>query len=369
MVPAGCNSNCRACAHREWSMEQSLSQKHEFLSKILAPWSNLIEPVRTVYGTERWQYRAKVSLCAEWQNEQWTFGTISRNEFTPIPQCPVHAPIVAKTIELLQQHLPSSNKFNLAFLLQTQAQCILVLKQREVPATKWFTAAFEKELRAIGIEGFWIHLNPSAGRRMFEKTQWVKLFGEKRSKDRQGLWYGPGAFQQLIPELYFESVQEASSFLNPNENSAVIDLYCGTGTTLREWTSKGAAALGIELGGEAVECATLNVPQATVLRGACRQRVPQIALWANQMRQIGKMVTLYVNPPRTGIEPEVLQWIAAEKPKRIAYLSCSPGTLSKNLSYLCENGYSISRIIPFDFFPQTRHVEGLVLLNSIIIPQ
>ncbi len=363
MVPAGCNSNCRACAHREWSMEQSLSQKHAFLTNTLAPWSNLIEPVRTVYGTERWHYRAKVSLNAEWQKGQWTFGTISRDEFIPIPQCPIHAPVVAKTIGLLQQYLPNSNKFNLAFLLQTQAQCILVLKQNQAPATNWFTPNFEDKLRSIGIEGLWIHLNPSAGKRMFEKTQWIKLFGEKRSKDEQGLWHGPGAFQQLIPELYLESVQEASTFLNPNENSAVVDLYCGTGTTLREWTSKGAAALGVELGGEAVECATQNVPQAKVLRGACRQRVPQIALWANEMQQIGKTVSLYVNPPRTGIEPEVLHWIAAAKPVCIAYLSCSPGTLSKNLSFLCENGYKVSRIIPFDFFPQTRHVESLVLLN------
>jgi tRNA/tmRNA/rRNA uracil-C5-methylase (TrmA/RlmC/RlmD family) len=352
-------------------MEQSLAQKFSFLNKTLEPWSKSIEQVRSVDEIERWHYRSKVSLNADWQGGRWTFGTLSRDEFIPIPQCPVHSPIVARTIAILEAHLPNPSNFTLAFLLQTQAQCILVLKQKDLPTTHWFTLQVEEELRQAGVEGFWIHLNPSAGRRMFEKTTWINLFGEKLSQDEQGLWYGPGAFQQLIPRLYLDSIRETSAFLNPTANSAVVDLYCGTGTTLREWTRKGAVTLGIELGGEAVECAKLNVPKAEILRGACRQRVPQIALWANKARNAGNELLLYVNPPRTGIEPEVLQWIVNEgKPRRIAYLSCSPGTLSKNLKFLCENGYRVSKIVPFDFFPQTKHVESLVLLNSIkILPQ
>jgi 23S rRNA (uracil1939-C5)-methyltransferase len=49
----------------------------------------------------------------------------------------------------------------------------------------------------------------------------------------------------------------------------------------------------------------------------------------------------------------------------MAYLSCSAGTLNRDLSILCSTGYLVERIIPFDFFPQTIHVESLVLLSRI----
>jgi tRNA/tmRNA/rRNA uracil-C5-methylase (TrmA/RlmC/RlmD family) len=75
---------------------------------------------------------------------------------------------------------------------------------------------------------------------------------------------------------------------------------------------------------------------------------------------------LYVNPPRTGLEDGIADWITSfMKPSRMAYLSCSAGTLNRDLSILCSTGYLVERIIPFDFFPQTIHVESLVLLSRI----
>jgi tRNA/tmRNA/rRNA uracil-C5-methylase (TrmA/RlmC/RlmD family) len=74
---------------------------------------------------------------------------------------------------------------------------------------------------------------------------------------------------------------------------------------------------------------------------------------------------LYVNPPRTGIEGEVLKWIVTSfRPKRMAYLSCSTGTLRRDLEELIHAGYLIKSITPYDFFPHTYHVETLVLLDE-----
>ena len=53
------------------------------------------------------------------------------------------------------------------------------------------------------------------------------------------------------------------------------------------------------------------------------------------------------------------------RPERIAYLSCSAGTLSRNLAVLTESGYGVERITPYDFFPGTRHVETLVSLRRL----
>lgn len=81
-------------------------------------------------------------------------------------------------------------------------------------------------------------------------------------------------------------------------------------------------------------------------------------------RQEGRRRLLYVNPPRTGLEPEVIEWIAEEyRPAAIAYLSCSAGTLARDLERLQYGGYRVDVIAPYDFFPHTYHVETLALMG------
>jgi 23S rRNA (uracil1939-C5)-methyltransferase len=363
MLPEGCVMECRGCRHREWTMKDSLKQKHAFLSGKLSLWSDVIGPVESVPQELRWGYRTKTTLNARWDNSGWRFGMMSREELIDIPECPLHNPNVNSVLKLLREYLPSGNEFPLAFYVQTSAQIVLIVKARNIIKTSWIAQSFIDELRIFGVEGLWLHYNPSAGRRLFENTRWTLLFGSERSKDVNGLWYGPGAFQQLIPILFKKSLDEVSIFFDLTPNHSVVDLYCGTGTSMAQWTRAGAEVLGVELGKEAIECARLNIPEAVILRGACRHRIPQIKEWVNHQRSEGREICLYINPPRTGIEQEVLDWIIKESnSEKIAYLSCSAGTLSKNLDYLTRNGYKVIRIIPYDFFPQTIHVECLVLL-------
>ena len=364
MIPKGCVKECPGCRHRELTIEQSLNQKYNFLTSKLLFWAKLIEPVVSVDNDLRWGYRAKTTLNARWDSG-WQFGMISRDDLISIPNCPLHKPNVNRILQILRENLPSYHQFPLAFYIQTSAQVVLILKSKVVPSLEWLTEKIVEDIKLLGVEGLWIHLNPSAGKRLFEKTKWILLFGHPRSKDTNGLFYGPGAFQQLMPELFKKSIVEASSFLKPNETTAVVDLYCGTGTTMKHWNNNGADVIGVEVGAESIECAKLNVPTATIRRGACRQRIPQLKDWVNSKRGEQKLILIYINPPRTGIEIEVLDWIINHgKPERIAYLSCSAGTLSKNLITLTNNGYLVKRLIPFDFFPQTIHVECLALLEK-----
>ncbi|MBC7125302.1 MAG: class I SAM-dependent RNA methyltransferase [Bacteroidales bacterium] len=366
MLPQGCNPECKGCSHRDWSMTDSLEQKRAFIKGKLSEWASCVEPVRSVTKDKRWGYRTKTTLSARFNGTIWEFGMWRRDEFIPIPNCPVHTPGLNKTLALLADSFPRERSFALAYIVISGAQAVLVIKSKLEPTLSWLSEEVVKGLASLGIEGLWYHMNPSTGRRIFEKSEWRLIWGKPRSTDYNGLLYGPAAFQQLIPELYNQSLLEAENFLNPSIQSAVIDLYCGTGNSMLRWAKRGADVLGIELGGEAVECARLNVPQAMVLRGACRQRIPQIADWADKKRSQGKEILLYVNPPRTGLETEVFEWITKQGlPIRIAYLSCSPGTLSKNLKLLCTSGYRLVRCVPFDFFPQTHHVETLALLEKV----
>ncbi|MCB1776488.1 MAG: class I SAM-dependent RNA methyltransferase [Candidatus Competibacteraceae bacterium] len=361
LLPLGCHPRCPGCAHRTWSAAASAAQKTAWLQQMLAPWADRLQAMRVVMGGARWNYRRKVCLSAVWTVETgWNFGLWRRDELIPIPDCPVHAESVRAMIHWLRTMLPPAPEFPLAFFIQSGAQATLIVKTRHIPDLAGFSAAQQPEPAASGLEGLWLHAHPAAGRRLFARNGWRLLWGQPHSRDEFGLVYGPTAFQQQIPELYRQALDTAEAFLAPQPGDCLADLYCGIGASLARWTRRGAHVLGVELGGEAVECAGLNAPNATVLRGKCADRLPQLRTWAPAT---GTRL-LYVNPPRTGLEPVVRDWAALEfQPKRLAYLSCSAGTLSRDLAMLTAAGYAVDTLIPYDFFPQTHHVETLALLQ------
>lgn len=332
----------------------------DWLRQMLATWADRLQPMHAVAGAARWNYRRKVCLSAVWDAAVgWNFGLWRRDELIPIPDCPVHAESVRAMIRWLRRTPPPAD-FPLAFFVQSGAQATLILKTRRIPIVAWLDEARWRELAAIGLKGLWLHLHPAAGRRLFARNSWTLLWGQPRSQDGFGLIYGPTAFQQQIPELYQQALDAAEAFLAPEPGDFLADLYCGVGASLMRWTRRGARTLGVELGGEAVECAGLNAPNATVLRGKCVDRLPQLRAWTPAT---GTRL-LYVNPPRTGLEPAVRDWAAAEfRPHRLAYLSCSAGTLNRDLTALTAAGYVVAALIPYDFFPQTHHVETLALLH------
>ncbi len=361
-LPVGCVHSCPGCAHRDRSRDSSEKQKQQWLTTKLQPWSERLQPLRSVTGERRYGYRDRVCLSCEYSSRGWQFGLKRRDELIAIPHCPIHSDRINAVVALLGRTLPEQNRFPLAYLVQSGAQLVLVVKQAERPDTRWLTTDFYEALAATGTEGLWLHLHPSAGRKVFAKNRWLLLWGQPRSRDHSGLWYGPAAFQQLIPELFNEALDSAQQYLSPTPDSRVIDLYCGAGSSLKRWAGVGARTLGVEIAAEALSCARQNVPEAELLRGSCLHRIPQLQQWAEQT---SGTPLLYANPPRTGMETAVTAWIGQHfRPRRLACLSCSAGTLRRDLEILCEYGYSVEQLIPFDFFPQTLHVETLALLRD-----
>ncbi len=297
---------------------------------------------------------------------------LRQRPFVSLLGCPVHSPGVRKMLNLLAVSLPPDEppgSFPLAFVSISGAQCTLVFKAKEDPGDEWFfssrgsMAPLSETMPAAGAEGIWIHLHPAAGVRLFAKGGWRLVWGKPRSADSRGLLYGPSSFSQLIPELHGHSLKTAAGFLRPSPGDAVLDMYCGTGASMALWAAAGASVMGIEAGGEAVDCARLNVPEAEVLRGTCADRLLQAEEFLLSVPMRRRMV--YANPPRTGLEPQVRDALAERLcPARLAYLSCSPGTLARDLAVLETGGFTVERLIPYDFFPRTAAVEVLALLEG-----
>jgi 23S rRNA (uracil1939-C5)-methyltransferase len=360
-IAAGCEPACHGCRHRHLTATASLAQKQHYLARTLAPWVDRLQPVRSE-PARRFGYRDRVTLNARWDVDAgWRFGLMRRDELVAIHDCPVHTPRVNRLVQCLRAHAPPADVLPLAYLHVAGAQATLIVKAPQVERARLEDVV--AHVAATGVEGLWLHLHPSAGRKLFARSGWHLLFGVPRSVGPDATVHGPTAFQQLLPDLHATSLEVAAEFLAPCPGAAVLDLYCGLGTSLRCWSAAGAAALGIELAGGAVECVAHNAPQARVLRGTCAQRMPQIRAWWQEQRVAGARVA-YVNPPRSGLEADVHDALAHElRPERIAYLSCSAGTLARDLTAFEAAGYGVRALAPFDFFPGTHHVECLALLD------
>lgn len=363
--PNSCPDCCPGCAHRRMSQAESLSRKSEWIGKKLSPWLHRLEPICPAGDVHLFHYRNKVCLSAAWSDAGWQLGLLSRDRVVNQDDCPVHSALVNRSIRLLKPMLPGGDRFSLVFYAQSGTQVTLVVKQRDIPPPGWLTPERTGRIRSAGIEGLWVHANPGAGKRVFAKNHWRLLWGRPRSRDEDGFVYGPLSFRQPIAALHRDAMASARAFLSPAAGDRMIDLYCGGGAGLAMWLAAGCRVMGVELGGEAVECARINAPGAEVLRGACRERIPQLSDWAGGCGGQSTRRLAFVNPPRTGLEPEVTRWLAESyRPRKMAYLSCSAGTLQRDLGFLENSGYRVCRIIPYDFFPWTGHVECLALIQD-----
>jgi tRNA/tmRNA/rRNA uracil-C5-methylase (TrmA/RlmC/RlmD family) len=356
VLPPGCEPRCHGCRHRALDLAASRAQKQDYLLRTLDAWSGRLRPLRAT--DVRLGYRQRVTLtAAHVPTTGWHFGLVRRDELIAIHDCPVHDPRVRALVHHLVRRLPAPEVLPLAFLQVAGGQATLIVKTREVAASA--LDGVVRDLETTGIEGLWLHLHPAAGRRLFARSGWRLVWGSGESRDGLGLVHGPTAFMQPLPVLHLETLDAAAEYLQPGPGASVLDLYCGHGATLRRWTATGARALGVELSGEAVRDAARNAPGAEVLRGTCAQRLPQIREWWHA----GSGARLaYLNPPRSGLDEHVAQALARElSPGRLAYLSCSAGTLARDLAEFERAGYHVEAILPFDFFPQTHHVEALAL--------
>jgi 23S rRNA (uracil1939-C5)-methyltransferase len=167
----------------------------------------------------------------------------------------------------------------------------------------------------------------------------------------------PGAFFQAnrnVAALAYAAIADALA-IQPTER--VVDAYCGVGGIALTLARGAAEVIGIESHAGAVAGATASA----ALNGIANARF--IAGDAAQaLAQIGRADVMVLNPPRKGCAPEVLVAIASLAPRAIAYLSCDPETLARDLALLATHGYRARAVTPFDMLPHTPHVEALAVL-------
>jgi 23S rRNA (uracil1939-C5)-methyltransferase len=162
---------------------------------------------------------------------------------------------------------------------------------------------------------------------------------------------------KVMKKLYDKVIEHVSSI----DNKVIIDLYCGIGTITSLLSKYAKRVIGIEVVSDAIKNAKNNAIENR-LNNVIFEEGKVEDLITNLLNE--EIDTIVMDPPRSGVEKSALDTIIKIKPKQIIYVSCDPVTLARDLKILCEKDYEIKDIAPFDMFPQTFHVESVVLLQK-----
>ncbi len=158
-------------------------------------------------------------------------------------------------------------------------------------------------------------------------------------------------------EILFNTARE---LLSVSDEDILLDLYCGIGAVGMIVGQKAKELIGIEIVPDAVKNANENA-KANGFKNAsffCANAADAKALLRDK-----HITTASVDPPRSGLDRNLIDYIAEIAPKRILYISCNPSTLARDLRYFSEHGYSTDTVYPVDMFPRTGHVECICILK------
>ena len=188
-------------------------------------------------------------------------------------------------------------------------------------------------------------------------------------EEMEGLQFkvGPKSFYQTNTEQAYELYKVAREFAFEGANSQTIkplvyDLYTGTGTIANFVARQARQVIGIEYVPEAIEDAKVN---------SSINHIDNTLFFAGDMKKVlndafiakyGRPDIIITDPPRAGMDEDVVNVILNAAPKRIVYVSCNPATQARDLALL-DKKYRVTRVQPVDMFPHTQHVENVVQLE------
>lgn len=172
------------------------------------------------------------------------------------------------------------------------------------------------------------------------------------------------SFYQTNSKQAHKLYQITRDFANFSGDEVVYDLYTGTGTIAQFIARSVKKVIGIEAVPEAIQAAQEN---------ACVNHIDNVSFFVGDMKRVftpefiklhGRPDVIITDPPRDGMHPMVVDQILQIAPQKVVYVSCNSATQARDLA-LMKHLYRVVKVQPVDMFPQTYHVENVVLLEKI----
>lgn len=171
------------------------------------------------------------------------------------------------------------------------------------------------------------------------------------------------SFYQTNSDQAFELYKITRDFADLTGEELVYDLYTGTGTIAQFVAKNAKRVVGIESVPEAIADAKAN---------AVRNGIANVDFFVGDMKNVfneafiatnGTPDLIITDPPRDGMHKDVVQQILNISPEKVVYVSCNSATQARDLELMKEI-YEVAKVQPVDMFPQTHHVENVVLLKK-----
>lgn len=373
-VEPGCRhfGECGGCQYQHAEYAAQVPMKVGILRETLERVGLAELPEVQVHSAEAWGYRNRIRLrvaVVDGDRETLQVGYNRRgsNEFLAIRECPIAAPLLWRAVEAL-----------LRIGAEESAGGRWVRGVEEVEffctgdETKLQMTVFVRKERAAGFDEFCERLrglvpelvgvgvsllSGNASQRRVQKVRPLRGWGAEGlsySAAGEEYWVSRGGFFQVNRFLVDELVRVVTA---GRKGRLAWDLYAGVGLFSRVLARGFEQVVAVEAAGEDL---------VRSFKGAGRRPVSAITVeflrGAVVQRERPDLVVM--DPPRAGVGAEVCALLARVSAAEMVYVSCDPVTLARDLKALVEAGYSLAELHMVDLFPQTFHLETVVVLRK-----
>lgn len=372
---------CGGCQLQHLRYDQQLKEKRDIIIQALERHTKLnpekLDIKETIGMENPWSYRNKSQFQVGQKDGKVLAGLYGMNShrLINIEHCAVQHPQTTKATEAVKRilqdlRIPIYNERSRKGIVRTivarvgiqtgELQIVLITTQKELPKKEIIIEKIKTELPEVKS----IIQNVNG-----EKTSLI--FGQETMN-----LDGSDFIQETLGDLQFELSARTFFQLNPEQTvklynevkraaaltgkEKVADAYCGVGT-IGLWVADQAAEIrGMDIIRESIEDAKKNAVRHGIKHS--QYVVGKAEEWLRKWTKEGwRPDVIIVDPPRTGLDQQLLKTILKVQPKKVVYVSCNPSTLAKDISVLSSK-YKVNGIQPVDMFPQTAHVECVAQL-------
>ena len=373
---------CGGCQLQHLEYNQQLKEKRDIIIQSLERHTKLSidqMDIRDTIGMENpWNYRNKSQFQVGQKDGKVLAGLygINSHQLVNIDQCAVQHSKTNKAIgtvkKILQKlQIPIYNEKSKKGIVRTivarmgiqtgELQIVLITAKKELPKKELIIEEIKKRLPEV--KSIMQNINGEKTSLIFG-DETINLGGNDFIQETLGdlsFELSARTFFQLNPEQTVKLYNEVKKAADLTGREKVVDAYCGVGTIGLWVADKAAEIRGMDVIPESIEDAKKNaarhgIKHAQYVTGKAEVILPK---WVKEGWTPDVVI---VDPPRTGLDQQLLNTILNVKPKKLIYVSCNPSTLAKDIAVLAKK-YSVEYIQPVDMFPQTSHVECCVLLK------
>mgnify|MGYP002933796049 FL=1 len=374
--------NCGGCQLSHLTYEGQLDMKYrrvkDVIERIAGESGNLVRPV--LPAAHPFAYRNKMAVPAGLVKGKAALGCYRQgsHDIIPVSSCAIQKEENNRLLRFARRFIEKygisvydekTRKGSLRHVLGRvgdggKMMAVLVTASEILPEEKRWIEEIKKELPEV--VSLWHNIQSKLGNTILG-AKIRHLWGrETLTASLCGLRFevSPSSFFQVHKEQAEILYEKALAYADLKGGETVIDAYCGTGTISLCLAKKAKRVIGIEIVKPAIEDAKKNAKKnhmenTEFYAADAGKFMPQL------YRQGLVPDVIVMDPVRAGCSEEVLKAAAGMNPKRIVYVSCNPATFARDAKILKSEGYEIKEIQPVDMFPQTMHVEAIVLLSKL----